>query len=565
MTADRFKVWLILLCLLALALRVGLWSRIFRTQFDEWHRWDQTDMATYVGQAERIAAGDRLARAPYHPFHVWQSAAGTESDWLRWYGPAMFHQAPLYSYVLAGAMRLTPHWVQWVKALQLALGVVSCGLLGLVARRFAGPVAGLCTAALAAMYGPTMLLELQLLRESGAIFGIALLIWLLMRFVDRSTTPRGAASSAATVGATCGVFAMFHELAVLTFLSAVVVVVVATRQAGWRRVATAGAALLGGALLGFAPLLARNVAVGAPALSISSRSMLTFPVANMASAPRDGLVFAPPGPELKRILDAADGSRFAMIREVWRGYAGNRAEFFRRIARRLAALAATVEVPDNISYDFHREHVSLLAALPTFRTLFPLGAAGLIVAIAACARRRPTDTPPRPVGWTLAAVGVPLLAALAVTNAQGRYRLFIVPPLMICGGLMLAWIADALAARALPRIATAAALVVALFVAQSAATAPLAKADRRPADRIELADRLCQSGRDAEAVPFYRAALEISPRHTVARLQLARALAHLKRWDEALREYEALERDQPGLRGVAEAISYLRAKSKQAP
>ena len=113
---QRWIVYL-LVALCALAVRFGFWTQIRGTPLDEWHTWDQSDMATYVEQARRLAAGDWLARDPYHPYHAWQRGAASEAEWLRWYGPQSFHQAPLYSYGLAALSKLRTDYLPLAKGL----------------------------------------------------------------------------------------------------------------------------------------------------------------------------------------------------------------------------------------------------------------------------------------------------------------------------------------------------------------------------------------------------------------------------------------------------------------
>ena len=72
-----------------------------------------------------------------------------------------------------------------------------------------------------------------------------------------------------------------------------------------------------GWLVGFAPLLVRNLAVGSPPLATSSRLAVNLAYANMPEAAGGGAYFAAPGPQLARIMDASGGSYTAGTREVF--------------------------------------------------------------------------------------------------------------------------------------------------------------------------------------------------------------------------------------------------------
>ncbi|MFO0972078.1 MAG: bacterial transcriptional activator domain-containing protein [Phycisphaerae bacterium] len=569
MRRDALLLGLVLL--LALGLRLAAWSAARNTPLDAWHAWDQSDMATYCEQARRIAAGDWLGRAPYHPYHLWQSAGGTPDDWLRWYGPHVFNQAPLYSYLLALASRLTDRWIDLVRLAQIGLSVAACALLAGVARRLADRRAGLLAALLAALYGPALLMDFQILRENGMLFGLALLLWLLVRRAVAATGPPSARpadafASAIPLGLTLGILAMFHEAALPLAAATLLALLTLHRRAAASATARALAGLLCGAAIGFAPLLVRNVVVGAPPLSISTRPPLTFAAANMVSAPNDGLLFARPGPELRRILDAAGGSTLGVVRETARGYAGRPLEWPRRMLKRLGAWFVRVEVPDNVSFEFHRRHLPPLRWTLTFATLFPLGAAGLIGVFAA--RLRARRAAPPPAGAAHAAIGCVLLlliATAAFTAAQGRYRLLLVPVFIPYAALTLSHAADWLAARRFGPLLAGALGCAALVAFQAWLTKPLASADRRSAYPITVANRYAARGADADAIDFYREGLALSPRDADARRLLAQALARLKRWPEALREYETLARVAPQTPGLAATLDYVRRQAEPAP
>ena len=82
--ASKRRVWLAVLAifLVAAGVRFSFWSQIRHTALDRWQRFDQSDMATYVEQAQRIAKGDLLQSDPYHPYHSWQTVAPAQK-WHR--------------------------------------------------------------------------------------------------------------------------------------------------------------------------------------------------------------------------------------------------------------------------------------------------------------------------------------------------------------------------------------------------------------------------------------------------------------------------------------------------
>lgn len=551
-----------LVVVLALGVRLAYWAEIRGTPFAEWHLWAQTDMATYVEQARRIAGGDWLAPEPYHPYHVWQKNVGTEEEWLAWYGPHGFHQAPLYSYLLAMASKLTVHYLEYVRIAQLILGAGTALLLALVARQLAGDVAGVASGVLCALYGPLIFLEANFLREGPSIFGLALLLWLVVRHVRLDAARHG--RSAAGIGLLLGVLAMFHEFAIVLAAATLLILAVHAASGSLRRATAVVPLLAAGYLVGFSPLLARNIAVGASPLSISSRSHLTLALANMSTAADSGITFTFPGPEFRRIMAAAGPSTWGVIGEIWRGYEGHRATFFGHWLRRLGAACWTVEIPDNVSFSFHRAHLGVLRGSVTYGVVFPMAVTAMTACgVAAAFQRRPRP-PPRPIRdvWSvhraahLAVLAYlpPLLIAATLVNVQGRYRLILVPILLCYSGVLVAMFVRCTAAR---RFGTAAGLVIGaavIMAIQHRASVPMLVRDRRAADPIVIAERYAVGGNLEAAAPFYREALDLNPGNTTWLVRYSNVLARLGRHDEALRALRRIEAVQPEMPGLQESI-----------
>ncbi len=547
----------------ALAIRFTYWNQVYGTPLDAWHEWDQTDMATYIEQGKRIAAGDWLAREPFHPYHIWQSASGTEADWLRWYRPHAFHQAPLYSYAYAIISKLSSHPESVLKAFQLVAGAATAVILGLVARLLAGDVAGIMAGLICALYGPLYYLECQILREGPALFCIAVLLFLVVRQVQRNSSRWW---SQAAIGAFLGAFAMYHEFALL--LAAVTVAVLAAHAA--RRSAAkavlAIVAVLGGYLIGFAPLLARNIAAGAAPLSVSSRPHLTIALANMPASPMQGVVFGAPGPQFKLILDASGGTTWGVLREVWHTYEGQRAEFFKNWIARLAAIGSGGEIPDNTSFEFHHDHVAIMAISLTFRSIFPLGAAGVVATLVALALSRRTDGEPasdeqrrarRAAHFAVLAYLPIIILAMSFVNVQARYRMIVVPFLMIYSGV---FVADILRLASNRHVAPAALLcVIALGFAvfQRSQSSAIEAICHRPVDPTMVAMRYSRQRKENAALPFYEEALRLRTSDSAARARYAGSLARLGQLDQALGEFRQVDASEPGIPEIRQSIAYL--------
>lgn len=572
----------------AVVVRMLLWIEARGTPLDAWHTWDQSDMSTYVEQARRLADGDWLAREPYHPYHLWQTKSGSEADWLRWYGPKSFHQAPLYSYALAAISRITPRYVDAAKALQILLGGATCVLIGLVTRRLAGEPAGVIAAALTALYGPLFYLEIQLLREGPAILGYALLLLLVMGCL--ATPAAGVASvrervpRLLVIGALLGIYATFYETAPVLVVATTLVILAWSVRAGWRGAAVSLGLLAGGYFIGMAPLVMRNLAVGASPFGASSRLGVNLAYCNMASAASGGVIFRPPGPQLKQIMDASGGSIPGISREVWRTYDGRYGRFFSNWLRRMTAVVSTRELPDNTSYTFFRAETRTLKTALHFGVVFPMGAAVLCGIVAGAVRR--TKAEPSRAGrrkkpesaqeagvrlrelwharrsahmalWVFTAL---LIVALSVVHPQARYRLFIVPTAIAYASIWLVAVASWLRARRGVALLGLLAGTIVIALAQRGWTRSLRVTDIRSADYTFAAQTAMERKDDVNAERYLRNALRLAPDNVNTRYALGATLVRLNRLPEALAEFERILKRQPDFEKAKRAAATVRQR-----
>ncbi|HXO42283.1 MAG TPA: glycosyltransferase family 39 protein, partial [Thermoanaerobaculia bacterium] len=136
---------------IALVLRLAHWAAVRRAPFigapvmDSWE---------YDRWAREIAGG----------------------DWLG-HGRGVFFQAPLYPYLLAILYKAVGPHLDAAYLAQIGLAVAGCYALYRAGRAMAGEQAGLAAAALAAVYGPFLFYDVQLLKESLAVTAVCFLLW----------------------------------------------------------------------------------------------------------------------------------------------------------------------------------------------------------------------------------------------------------------------------------------------------------------------------------------------------------------------------------------------------
>jgi hypothetical protein len=582
------RTWACVLAIFVLAagVRFAFWSEIRGTALDRWQRFDQSDMATYVEQANRIRAGDPLQPDPYHPYHSWQTVAPPDK-WLALYGPHAFHQAPLYSYVLAGVTPFAGADFALVKALQLLCGAGTCVLLFLIARHAWNATAGWVAGLLAAVYGPLVFLEAQLLREGPALFCILAMLTALVRLLEREdATPRQRLTGAAGLGLAAGAFSMFHEMGNVVTLVLLLALAASSLRAGSLRASAARAGLVvaclfAGWFAGFSPLFVRNLAVGAAPFSVSCRTTVNFVESNVADAADGGATFAPPSATAVRVLDESKGSGLAALAGTWRSYDGDLGRVFANLRAKFAANWIPWEVPDNTSFEFFREHANTLRFAPTFACLFPLGFAGLLLSLRHVLRRRSRpaeltkqaakrlrkqgesaapapDAAPRAVASHLALLLLftGLVSALSLVHTVARFRMYLVPILIVYAGIAVAVLwgfarEKRFGAAAVLALTVLAGLLLQRAVPTSAFVRGLRQVDYAVACKLAIEDgevpaaqgfaeearvafpgdglvyslagsELERKGDRANALLFYRRALELQPEAQIARDGLRR-------------------------------------------
>src|SRR5579863_1353131 len=128
------------------------------------HWWAVRDLPFVASLAVDSAEYDRWALAIAH------------GDWL---GSTVFFQAPLYPYLLAVIYRFVGHSLDAVYLTQIAAAVGGYAALFAASRRLLNPRAALCAVALAAVYGPFVFYDVQLLKESLAVSVTCVLLWAL--------------------------------------------------------------------------------------------------------------------------------------------------------------------------------------------------------------------------------------------------------------------------------------------------------------------------------------------------------------------------------------------------
>jgi len=453
-----------------------------------------------------------------------------------WLGSQVFFQAPLYPYLLAAVYAVVGRSLDAIYLLQIAAAIAGIWALYQATREMADERAGLVAAGLAAVYGPFLFYDVQLLKESLAVTVTCFLLWAL---VSRRWL---------AAGILLGVLALLREnaLLLLPFLLPLAWTR-KRRRAGFLR---AGGALVAGLLLALAPVAVRNGLVGGDFLPTTFQGGVNFWIGNNPEA--DG-TYQPvvPGKQIPalerqepvRVAEQELGRSLtpAEVSSYWLGKAldwaiGHPGAFLRLQLRKLGLFWSWYEWPDAVDYYWVRG-LSSVYRLPLveFGTVSLLALAGLWLM-----RKRPGPFAPAllfALGW---------IFSTALFFLFSRYRLPVVPALLPLAAVPLVCLGEAWRERRRGWLAGVALLTVAFLLPDLPWFEP-----RMDLVHYNLGRLAEERGDPAAAHEHYKAAFILDPRSFLACMNLGNLAARQRDWPTALRFYQRAEAIEPRSDDVA--------------
>jgi hypothetical protein len=420
----------------------------------------ELDMYATLEWAQAVLAGDWLSRDAYHPYFQWMRDLAPLETWHRWWGgKEIFQQAPLYVYLVALLLRLARHSLEGVLLIQLVLGALHPLVTYGLAKQLFDARVGLAAAALTAWYGPFIFHQGTLLRDWIPPILEPLALWLILR---AQTT--GRAGTWLSAGAVLGLAVLTKET-VLLFLPLALLWILLVNRRSWPRAGRGAGLLLLGLLLVLSPLIWRNAVVGAPLLSISNRAPEGFIEGN---APDTYPIALEHPASMAGILERSQGDILRVIRETLAPYQGDWRRLGGLLLLKARGLVDPLEVPSNLDPMYALELSPPLRLTLTYGLIFPIGVVGMLASL------RPRGAQALVLLYALAAfAGV--MSAIIVA----RYRLVLVPLLLVYGAAALVCLWDLGRERRLGRLGGGLALVTAVAVAQHVA-APIPAVHAHP-------------------------------------------------------------------------------------
>ena len=471
----------------------------------------------------------QLVSAPF--FHLRLGDAEAYHQWALqiaggdWMGQQVFYQAPLYPYFLSAIYSVLGEGVAFVRLVQAALGAGSCVLLAaagiaLFGRR--GAIAGV----LLAVYPSAIFFDGLLEKTALTTFLTCSLLYVL--------SERRLKFREFLAGSILGLLALTRENAILLAIPVSLWFVIGER----RQARVAVAAFVGGCALVLMPVAVRNFMVGGELHLTTSQFGPNFYIGNHAGA--RGL-YEPLVPgrgnaeaereDATRLAEEASGHPLSpeQVSEYWSSRAfefigAQPVAWGAQLARKLALTYNAVEIADTESQEVYAEQSPLLRALSpfTFGVLFCGAAFGAVMTIGEFRRL-----------WFVYAIVLTYTVSVVVFYVFARYRIPLVPMLMLLAAGATATLREP-CARPLRTRALAAAVLAAVLAHLPLETTRM----DRISHYVSVGNLLLPYSQHwDQADAFYARALEESPNDPAAHYGMGMLLALRQQPRKALEHY----------------------------
>lgn len=479
------------------------WVHLLQSRASVFFDTPTADGKAYFDWSQRIVAGD-------------------------WLGGEVFYQAPLYPYFLGLVQLLVGHELWCVRLTQAAVGAASCGLIFLAGRAFFSTAVGVAAGIMLAAYPPAIFFDGLIQKAGVGLFWMTLMLWLIARAQKRPT-----AAGWAVAGAVLGLLCLTRENALLLLPVLVLWLALRFRDRRFAQRTRWIAAFAGGMAAALLPVGVRNLAVGGEFSLTTSQAGSNFYIGNNpdaygiyvplkrgrgdASRERDDAV-ALAEDALGRELSPGEVSSYWFGRS-WEYIRGQPGAWLVLLGRKFMFTLNAYEIPDSQDQYFYETFCPLIRRLGWaghFGVLFPLGAAGLVLA---WPRRRDV--------WVLYAALATIIVGVAAFFVFARYRFPLVPLLTIFAAAALVEGYAAVAARRYARVAIAASVLAATAVFSNLPPGRIDKDAQIAMSHTNTAITLADLRRYQEAIQHGQAAIDIQPRIVEAYVALGRAHAGL--------------------------------------
>jgi tetratricopeptide (TPR) repeat protein len=495
---------------------------------------DWLALAAIVGLAIAVRVAYTLAsrQSPFFDhldldsrfYHLWakEIAAG---DWI---GKEVFFMGPLYPYFLAVIYKIAGPGLLSVKLIQGVLGGITAGLTFLLAREVFGKTAGLIAGFLAALYVPFIFYDSSILFPVLATLLNTAMLYFLYRGVLR-----GGEADYLAAGLLAGLSAAGNASVLAFGPPAVVFILLYGRAPVNRRLRRAAIFVIGAALI-VTPITVRNAILGKDFVPLTSNAGLNLFIGNNERStgayvkPEELDVYE--DPEGKELAEAALGRELkpSEVSAYWRDRAldyikANPRGFASNLLRKTFYFWSVYEVPQIEHLPFEKRYSWLLRIpSPSFGIICPLGILGMALALR---KRREA--------WLLLLFILAYSATITVFFVVARYRLPMVPALMVFAAYAVWWWIQTLSSRGYRYGLAALAGFAALFALVHINFYGIDPMSGYAQSYYRLGTIQEKKGDFPEAYESYLKAVDLDPEMAAAYVNLGILGSRMQRFDEA--------------------------------
>lgn len=303
-------------------------------------------------------------------------------------GNEVLNMGPLYSFFLAAIYAVFGHDLLAARIIQAVIGTLSCLLIYLIGRSSFDKKTALTASAMAAVYGPFIFTDGNLISESLVIFTNLLVIVFLIEAHERDGLfwwylP----------GLLLGISAIIRPNVLLFAPLAILWIIFISRLEGTVKTGLYCLLFFAGTVTAIAPVTARNYLLTGDTVLITSSGGLNFYLGNNNNA--SGILTEPdfirPDPAYEhkdakeeaerrtgKNLKASEASAF-WFRQGIDYIKNNPFQYLKLLGKKLFFLSNAYEVPDNLNYQFIKNFSSALSLpLLHYGVIFPLAVTGII-------------------------------------------------------------------------------------------------------------------------------------------------------------------------------------------
>ncbi len=411
---------------------------------------DSSDMNAFTVWAKKIADGDWLCRDSYHPKMDWmENIAPLEKFEEWWGGKEIYHQTPLYPYMLAVSHAVFGGNLPLL-ILQVLASTLSLFLIFLLGRRMMDTRAGLIATGIAVVFAPAIVLDSIQLRASLNVSFTLLSIWLLIRLREEGSLKLGILTGACLASS----YLLRPTGVILLAAGPIILLLDKTSRPHWKRW---GLGLAAAVVVTIAPFAVRNLIVGAPVHIFSTRGPETVIQANSQSAD-PGFMNVMAADRYVALMEEGHGSVLSALGTAI-GSWPDESElgwWLWHQWQKVLCVYGDYEFANNINFYYYRALTPGLKFMPTFGWFVGLGLVGVVL-LGLYGRQR------RTMWFPLIALGG-LLIGCFLGFAMGRYRMPVAMLLTIPAGAAVSFLVARIQERRFQLAAAVIAAVLAISV-----------------------------------------------------------------------------------------------------